>query len=175
MRALSLVLGLTAIWVMLWGSASPANVLGGIALALLLATVVPGTVRRRGRGRTRLGPLARLVGHVLVNVVRSNATVARDTVSRPSRLHPGVVGVRLPDCSDELVTLITNLLALTPGMMPLELREAPRTLYVHALHVHDEQRVKDDIRHLTSLAVRAFGSDADVAALEPRRTTGTAR
>ena len=31
MRSLAYVVGLTAIWVMLWGSASPANVLSGLA------------------------------------------------------------------------------------------------------------------------------------------------
>ena len=76
-----------------------------------------------------------------------------------------MVGVRLPECSDELITLITNLLALTPGTMPLELVEAPRTLYVHALHLDDPAATRRQIRRLTSLAVRSFGSDEDVARL----------
>ena len=63
----------------------------------------------------------------------------------------------LPDCSDELLTLITNLLALSPGTMPVELRHDPTVLYVHVLHLRDVEDVRDEIRRLTDLAVRAFG------------------
>jgi multicomponent Na+:H+ antiporter subunit E len=165
MRSLAYVVGLTAIWVMLWGSASPANVLSGLAVSYLLVAVLPGLRRHRRWGRVRLGPLLGLVGHMLVSAITSNAALTRDIVARRSRLHTGVVGVRLPDCSDELITLITNLLALTPGTMPVELVEAPRTIYVHVLRMGDGDGVRRRIRHLTSLAVRAFGSDADVRAL----------
>lgn len=169
MRSVTYVLGLAAIWVMLWGSASPANVLSGLAVGFLLANVLPGLRSHRRWGKLRLRPLGGLAVHMLASAVRSNAALTRDIVSREARLHTGVVGVRLPACSDELITLITNLLALTPGTMPLELVEAPRTLYVHALHVDDPEAVRRSIRHLTSLAVQAFGSDADVRSLTTLR------
>jgi|SRR5829696_4304964 len=165
MRSIPSVIGLTAVWVMLWGTASPANVISGLAVALLLVNVLPGLRRHRRWGKLRVGPLLRLGGFMLVSTVTSNAALARDIVARRSRLRTGVVGVRLPECSDELITLITNLLALTPGTMPLELVEAPRTLYVHVLRMNDGADVRRSIRHLTSLAVRAFGSDADVRSL----------
>ena len=172
MRSLTYVIGLTVIWVMLWGTASPANIISGLAVSYLLVTVLPGLRRHRRWGKLRPGPLLRLIGFMLKSAVTSNAALARDIVARRSRLRTGVVGVRLPECSDELVTLITNLLALTPGTMPLELVEAPRTLYVHVLRMDDEG-VRRSIRHLTSLSVRAFGSDADVRAL--RRVTPAER
>jgi multicomponent Na+:H+ antiporter subunit E len=168
MKSITYVLGLAVIWVMLWGSASAANVLSGLAVGVLLANVLPGLRRHRRWGKLRLGPLARLTGHMLVSAVTSNAVLTRDIMSRRSRLRTGVVGVPLPACSDELITLIVNLLALTPGTMPLELVEAPRTLYVHALHLDDPEAARRQIRRLTSLAVRSFGSDDDVRALRPR-------
>ena len=57
--------------------------------------------------------------------------------------------------------------------MPLELVEAPRTIYVHVLRMDDGDDVRRSIRHLTSLAVRAFGSDADVRALRRDRVRRT--
>jgi len=165
MRSLTYVVGLTLIWVMLWGTPSPANIVSGLAVSYVLVTVLPGLRRHRRWGKLRPGPLFGLIGFMLKSAVTSNAALARDIVARRSRLRTGVVGVRLPECSDELVTLITNLLALTPGTMPLELVEAPRTLYVHVLRMGDGEGVRRSIRHLTSLAVRAFGSDADVRAL----------
>ena len=41
MRSLTYVIGLTVIWVMLWGTASPANIISGLAVSYLLVTVLP--------------------------------------------------------------------------------------------------------------------------------------
>ena len=165
------------IWVLLWGSASPANVLGGLAVGAALVLAVPG-LRRRGRApRVVVRPvaIARLVGHVL----RDDRRVERRADPRgaspaASSINTAVVGVPLPGCSDELLTLISNLVALAPGTMPLELTQDPIVLYVHVLHLRDVEQVRRDIQHLTDLTVRAFGSPDTVAAQDEylRRTGG---
>jgi multicomponent Na+:H+ antiporter subunit E len=164
MRSLGYVLALAVIWVLLWGSASPANVASGLAIAGVLVVLVPG-LRRRSAGPVTFRPLAiaRLVGYMLVVTVRSNVELTKEVLSRSSRIHTAVVGVPLPGCSDELLTLISNLLALSPGTMPLELRQDPIVLYVHILHLTDIEKVRRDILHLTDLTVRAFGSAETLA------------
>jgi multicomponent Na+:H+ antiporter subunit E len=159
MRSLGYVVALAVIWVLLWGSASPANVASGLAIGGVLVVLVPG-LRRRSGGPVTFRPLAiaRLVGYMLVVTVRSNVELTKEVLSRSSRIHTAVVGVPLPGCSDELLTLISNLLALSPGTMPLELRHDPTVLYVHILHLTDIEKVRGDILHLTDLTVRAFGS-----------------
>jgi multicomponent Na+:H+ antiporter subunit E len=124
---------------------------------------VPG-LRRRGGGRFTFRPVAigRLFGHVLLVTVRSNIELIREVLARSSRIRTAVVGVPLPGCSDELLTLITNVLAMSPGTMPLELRSNPTVLYVHVLHLTDIEKVRQDILHLTDLTVRAFASDETI-------------
>jgi multicomponent Na+:H+ antiporter subunit E len=163
-RSLGWAAALAAIWVLMWGSASPANVLSGLAIGTLLVFVVPG-LRRPAAGRTRVRPvaIARLVGHVLLTMLRSNAELTREVLSPRSRLRTAVVGVPLPGCSDGLLTLISNLLAISPGTMPIELRTDPVVLYIHVLHLTDVERVRRETLHLTDLAVRAFGTDEAIA------------
>ena len=113
MRAVGIAIGLAMIWVLLWGSASPANVLGGLAIGTGLVLLVPG-LRRRHRGQLfviRPVAIARLVGHMLATTVTSNIVLTREVLSRSSSIRTAVVGVPLPGCSDELLTLITNLVA----------------------------------------------------------------
>jgi multicomponent Na+:H+ antiporter subunit E len=126
---------------------------------------VPGLRRRGGRRGVPIRPVAvaRLVGYMLVTMVRSNVGLTRAVLSSRSRLRTAIIGVPLPACSDELLTLISNLLALSPGTMPIEMRSNPVVLYVHVLHLTDIERVRRDILHLTNLTVRAFGT-ADVIA-----------
>jgi multicomponent Na+:H+ antiporter subunit E len=166
-RSVAVAAGLALIWVLLWGSASPANVLSGMLVGGMLILAVPG-LRRRGRLRVPFRPLAiaRFAGHVAFQVVASNVVLTREVVTPRSRIRTGVIGVPLPYCSAELVTLINNLVALTPGTMPLEVTNDPAVLYVHVLHLEDVEEVRREILHLTALAVRAFGTPAAIAALE---------
>lgn len=177
MSTVGLIVVLASIWVMLWGTASLANVLGGLIVAAALVLFVPGLRRRGGRRPIVLRPVAivRLVAYMLVTTIKSNIVLTREILSPGSQIRTGVIGVPLPGCSDELMTLITNLLALSPGSMPLELTSDPIVLYVHVLHLHYVEHVHRDILRLTDLTVRAFGSADAVAAQDQiRRARSTA-
>ena len=127
MTSIGAVVALAVIWVLLWGTASPANILSGLVVGTLLVLVVPGLRRRRGTPRMRLRPIAiaRLVGYMIVMTLRSNVELTRDVLSPASRRRTAIVGVPLPGCSDEVLTLISNLLALSPGTMPIEIALEP--------------------------------------------------
>jgi len=170
--SISYVVGLAAIWVLLWGSASPANVLGGLAVGAVLVAVVPGLRRVRRAARVRPAAIARLARHMLANAVRSNVTLIREILSSGSQVRTGYVEIQLPDCSDELLTIITSLLALTPGTMPVNVVTRPDdagpdspTILVHILHLRPVAEIRSDIEFLAGLAIRAFGSEEAVAAL----------
>jgi multicomponent Na+:H+ antiporter subunit E len=79
-------------------------------------------------------------------------------VARRSRLHTGVMEVPLPECSDEMLTIITNVIALTPGTSPLHLTRRPTVLYIHVLDMRDVASTRRDVQRLADLAFAAFGS-----------------
>jgi len=173
MRTVTLALVMVCLWVLLWGSASVANITTGILVALAIIIFIPG-VRQPGKARGQGPPFGRplavirLVGYMLVHAVESNIVLTREVLARRSKVRTGVIGVELPGCSDETVTLINNLVALVPGTMPLDLTMDPTVLYVHVLHLHDVDDAKREIMRLTELCVRAFGSDEAIAALAGR-------
>jgi multicomponent Na+:H+ antiporter subunit E len=158
--------GLVVIWVLAWGSPSVANVASGVAVAAVLLAVAPDTWPGRSRPRVRPVAIVRFAASALAKVVESNVVLTREVLSPRSRIHTGVVGVPLPECSDALLALMTNVMALTPGTMPLEVTREPTVIYVHVLHLHDVEDVRREVQQLAALAYRAFGSDAAVAALD---------
>lgn len=168
MSALGFGALLVALWVLLWGSLTVANLLSGAAVVALVLWLVPDLGLRRGLPAVRPVAVARFGGRLLVEVVKANTVLTREVVSRRSSIHTGVVAVPLPLCSDGLLTLVANVLALTPGTMPVEVRKDPTELYLHVLHLHDVDRVRRDVQHLAELAVAAFGSPEAVAALAER-------
>ena len=155
------VLGLIVIWVLAWGSLSFANVLSGAAVAALMVWLAPDTfpgVRRAPAFRVR--PVCRFGLHVAQQIVLSNLALSRVVLAKRSRIHTGVMAVPLPERSDGLLTLIVNVMALSPGTIPLQITREPPVLYVHVLQMGDIEASRRQVERLVELACRAFGSPA---------------
>lgn len=150
-------IALVAVWVLAWGSLSAANVLGGIAVAAVLLWFAPDTLPRAARPRLRVVAIALFLFHVITQIVRSNLTLAREAVARRPRVHSGVMAVPLPEISDGLLTLVANVMALTPGTIPLQVTHDPLVIYVHVMHMTDVEASRREVLDLVTLACRAFG------------------
>ena len=158
---------LAAVWVLLWGSWSAANVISGVAIATVLVLLFVPAQRRRGHPPViRPAAVVRLATYLLWQLLVSNLILIREVVSPRSRIRTGVVAVPLTGCSEQLLTILANFTALTPGTMPIEIRHDPTVMYVHVLHVRDVEQVRHDLWHLRDLTVRAIGSEQALRSLE---------
>lgn len=161
---------LVVAWVLLWGSWSPANLLSGVLVAVLTVVVLPVPSVTAGVRLRPVGLLA-LVGHVLADLVVSSVQIAWQAL-RPSG--PGgmaLVVVRLRTDSDVLQTSVAQALTLVPGSIVLEVDREDRSLAVHVLQAGDRVDVtaeREAVLALEARIVRAFGTDADLAALRHR-------
>ncbi|MEZ5176798.1 MAG: Na+/H+ antiporter subunit E [Acidimicrobiales bacterium] len=162
MRAVRVVL-VVALWVGMWGDASPANLISGVALGLLI--VASFDTWRHGRLVVRPIAAARFAGYFAVKLVEATLVVARTVIAPRGAVHTGIIALPLRECSDAVATVVADAISLTPGTLTLEVRRDPLTLYVHAIDLRDVEKVRADIRTLEVLAVRAFGSPEAVAGL----------
>lgn len=147
---------LTALWILLWRELSVANLASGMLVALLVTTLYP---LRPLTGEHRLRPVALLtfLAYFARELLVSNLVVARSILTPRLRLRSGIVAVPVGPCSDLVVTIVANAITLTPGTMTLEVSDDRCTLYVHVLHAHDIEVVRQDTLRLLRLAHRAFG------------------
>ena len=158
MRQLPLVAWLTVVWVALWGSVTPANVLGGLAVGLLLAFSLPLTDVPT-RAVVRPVALLRFVGFFVVDLVMSSLHVVRIVLSPRRPLRQAVIAVPVRGASDSLLTLLANAISLTPGTLTLEVDRPRSTLYVHVIDVGDDvERVRAEVLLIERLAILAVGS-----------------
>lgn len=131
-----LTLLLAAVWLLLNNTLSP----GQLVLGLTLGWVIPLFTRRYWPDRVRIrrpGRLLRLLGVFLTAVLVANLTVAVLILAGPRRLRPAFVVVPL-DLRDELaISLLANLVCLTPGTVSARLSADRRQLLVHALDCPD--------------------------------------
>lgn len=154
---------LVSFWLLAWGEVSVANVASGLVVAAVLLLAFP-PHRRTGTG-SGVSPLgaARLVLHVLGQLVPSNVLVARQILCRRSRIRTGVLAYPLHTPSEEVLSLMAHVIALTPGTMTVEATREPAVLYVHFLLLDDVDRARKTVARLERLAVAALGGDAVVS------------
>lgn len=175
----ALVLWLTAVWVGLWGSVTAANVLGGLAVAVVLVLLLP-LPSHGGHGVVHPAALLRFAVRFAVDLVVSSAQVVAVVLRPRLVLRQGVVAVRVPGASEGLMTLLGNAITLTPGTLTLDVDLPSSTLYVHALDVGRGPDGVDALRRglddQASAAVRAVGTpEAREQLRSPSRRPGDRR
>ncbi len=127
---------LTLIWAVVTGSFSIHNLLLGFATGALSLWLVreqlPATLHR-------VRPLKLLLLAVLFfkELSLSAIKVAIMVLQPNMRLRPGIFAFPLTLTRDFEITLLANLITLTPGTLSVDVSEDRKTLYVHALDCHD--------------------------------------
>jgi multicomponent Na+:H+ antiporter subunit E len=151
---------LVAIWLLAWGEITTANVVTGFAVAALLLAIFP-AARSTTHANARPRPLAilRLVAYVARQLVVSNLLVAREIVSPRGRVNSGVIAHELETRSDVVLTLVANIMALTPGTMTVEATREPPVLHVHFLLLDDVASAHRSVANLERLVAAATGRD----------------
>ncbi len=155
-----LLVWLTVVWVGLWGSVTPANVLGGLVVSAVLLRVLP-MEPLDAPGRVSPVGAVRFLGVFGVALVRSSLQVVVLVLRRRTTLHPAVIAVPVHGPGDRLLTLVGNSISLTPGTLTLEVDRARRLLYVHVIDVgaggEGLDAVRRDLESLEHAAGRALG------------------
>ena len=61
-------------------------------------------------------------------------------------MRPGIVAIPLDIERDIEITLLANMITLTPGTLSIDVSNDKRILYVHGMHVQDLEEFKREIK-----------------------------
>lgn len=130
---------LTFVWVALTGDFSFENYLFGFFLnfhILLLITM--------GRRRTKyfliVPKTILLLLFFLYELIKANLQVAYEVITPSLNVTPGIIMVPLDVKSDIQITLLANMISLTPGTLSIDVSNDKKVLYVHAMYIKDRQK-----------------------------------
>ncbi|MBB3298171.1 Na+/H+ antiporter subunit E [Rhizobium anhuiense] len=132
-------------WVAVTGSASLHNLVFGFLLGALALVVIRDSFGGKGGHIPRIGPLLSLAALFLKELSLSAWKVTVTVLSPDMKLKPGIFAFPLTVTSDFEITLLANLITLTPGTLSVDVSTDRRTLYVHALDCSDAEASKRDI------------------------------
>ncbi len=154
---------LTFVWILLWGGVSAANILSGLAVALVITYLLP-LPSVPVEGRVHPIALARLVILVAWYLLWSSFQVAWLAIRPGPPPLTAVLRAQLNIKSDLVLALAVNIINLIPGSIVLEIDQVRRLVYVHQLDVGSDRSVKQfyhQVHQVERLLVAAFERDAE--------------
>lgn len=151
------VLWLTLVWVLLWGTFSPASIVGGVLVAALITALfrLPPSPDRLP---LRPLPLLGLLGYLLWDLVVSAAEVSWQVVRYGPRARGAIMAIPLISSSDVVVTVMANALTLSPGTMALQIDHDHDVWYVYSLGPRDGAGVERARRRALDMQCRVLAA-----------------
>lgn len=157
---------LTAVWVLLWGDLTVANVVAGVLLAVLVAAALP-MPPVEFDGRVHLGGLIRLVARFFADLATASVQVAKQALTPGAQPRGAVIAVQLRSDSDLYLTLTSAICTLVPGSVVVEAYRVTGVIYLHVLDVElsgGVEAARRDVLAVEERVMRALASDAELTA-----------
>ena len=81
----------------------------------------------------------------IYDVISCNVKVSIEVLTPGHNMKPGIIAVPLQEMSDLQLTLVANLITMTPGTLSLDISEDRSTLYVHAMDIDNLEEFRLDL------------------------------
>lgn len=129
---------LTFIWVALTGNFDVANFVFGFLLSYFLLWVIT-----RGSDNVSYFTLVpRVISFLfffIYELLKANVEVAYEVMTPGLGMTPGIVAVPLDVTTNFQITMLANLITLTPGTLAMDVSEDRKVLYVHSMYIKDKE------------------------------------
>ena len=143
---------LNVLLALLWAAINANFTVTGFLVGGLIGYIVVGLSQPLFGGSGYLLKVWHVVYFVLFflyELIRSSVRVAVD-VLHPNlygRISPGIVGIPLDVESEVEITLLANIVTLTPGPLSLDLSDDRRTLYIHSMYgAQNPDAIREEIK-----------------------------
>ncbi|WP_291114626.1 Na+/H+ antiporter subunit E [Flavobacterium sp. UBA6135] len=128
---------LTIVWVALTGSFEFINFVFGFVLTFLILWIISSDKTDRKYFRV-IPSIISFFFYFIYELIKANIQVAYDVITPTMYMKPGIVSVPLDANTDLEITLLANVISLTPGTLSLDVSDDRKVLYVHAMYIHDK-------------------------------------
>ena len=139
---------LSLVWVALTGHLNYVNSLFGFLLgfAILWMLTRTGTIEEKGYFY-KVPKLLLFCLYFFYDMIRANLEVTKEILTPRFKLNPAVVIFEHSLKSDFEITMISNLIALTPGTMVLNISPDKKYLYIHCFNLKDKEKFAEKMRN----------------------------
>lgn len=137
---------LMVIWVALTGEFSIANYLFGFAFSFFTMRMIT-----TGTGNAKyfklLPKVIAFIFFFLYELVKANVQVAYEVMTPHHNMTPGIVKIPLDAKTNVEITLLANMITLTPGTLSLDVSDDKKVLYVHSMYITSREKFIASIKN----------------------------
>ena len=90
--------------------------------------------------------VATFIVFFIFELMKANIRVAYEVLTPTHNMRPGVISFDLQAEKDFEITMLMNLISLTPGTLSLDVSSDRRCLYIHAMYVDDLDKLRIQIK-----------------------------
>lgn len=139
---------LSFVWVALTGHLDYSN----FAFGYLLGFFILWIVERNGNNKEyflRVPKIIIFFFRFLYDMLKANLEVAFDLVTPKLYTTPGIIAYPLSAKTDFEITMLSNVIALTPGTMVIDLSDDRKILYIHVMYLKDKMKFIRELKENT--------------------------
>lgn len=167
MKNLLLTLVLALAWAVIQGAFTLGHFLTGLVLAYVVLRLLAPLLGEAGYDK-RIFHQVVLVGVFVKELILSSVRVATEVITPGFGMRAGILAVPLSVRSEIGITLLANLISLTPGTLSLDVSDDREYLYIHAMYIDRgiEEDALDLKRTLESRVILALGEESTAMEVE---------
>lgn len=132
-----------------WAAVTGAFSFLNLVFGFVLGGIVLGLIREQAGSVThfrRAGRAVLLAVIFVYELIKASINVAIIVLSPWRRLQPAIIAYPLTVQHDMAITLLANMITLTPGTLSIDVSDDRSTLFVHAIDAPDIEAVIADIK-----------------------------
>jgi multicomponent Na+:H+ antiporter subunit E len=136
---------LSLAWAALTGYFTPTNLVIGFVLGYAMLWIA----QRKESSSVYFRKVRLVIGFAIffvLEVIKANLRVAYEVLTPGHQMMPGVVAIPLDARTDAEITILANLITLTPGTLSLDVSTDRSVLFIHAMYVENVIEFKQQIK-----------------------------
>lgn len=140
---LNILLGF--IWMFLNGDLGFINFVEGFVIGFIILWMST-YAKSSSRYFSKIPKVLNFIVYFIFELIVANIKVAYDILTPKHRMNPAIIAVPLDVKTDVEITLLANLITLTPGTLSLDVSNDKKVLYVHAAYVENKEEFVRDLK-----------------------------
>lgn len=137
---------LAVIWAAVTGQVTVVNLVTGFVIGYVVLWMVRRAVGPSSSYFLKVRQVAGFAVFYLWELILANLRVAYDVVTPTHHMRPGILAIPLDARTDVEITMLANLITLTPGTLSLDVSTDRRVLYIHAMYIDDAEAVRRRVK-----------------------------
>lgn len=132
-----------------WAGLTEKVTASNLSIGFLIGFVILFLVRRLLRPSLyfpKVRQVLNLATFFVWELMLANLRIAYEVITPTYYMKPGVVAIPLDVETDAEITLLANLITLTPGTLSLDVSQDRRVLYIHAMYIDDIEELRRSIK-----------------------------